>query len=72
MDYQLDTELGTELVHQLRHSYQLDCPVVIITANHSETLKAEVKEAGYDLLLKPVKPIKLRQLMNRLLTPAEH
>jgi len=72
VDYQLDDELGTELVHQLQQAYPLDCPVVIITANHSEALKVEVNKAGFELLLKPVKPIKLRQLINRLLINQEH
>ncbi|MFC3193745.1 PAS-domain containing protein [Marinicella sediminis] len=67
VDYQLDQELGTDLVGTLCETYGLNCPVVIITANHSESLKKASHDAGYHLLLKPIKPIKLRQLMNRLL-----
>ncbi|WP_223789055.1 hybrid sensor histidine kinase/response regulator [Marinicella meishanensis] len=67
VDYQLDDELGTELVQELCHSTGWQVPVVMITANHSETLQQLVEKAGFHLLLKPVKPVKLRQLINQLL-----
>lgn len=67
VDYQLDDELGTELVARLRQKPGWICPVVMITANHTEALKQLVDEAGHHLLLKPIKPIKLRQLINQLL-----
>jgi len=66
VDYQLNDELGTDVVVELFDQYRLNCPVIVITANHSEKLSKAVKEAGYHLLLKPLKPIKLRQLFNRL------
>jgi CheY-like chemotaxis protein len=66
VDFQLNDELGTEVVKQLQQQFDIDCPVVIITANHTEELKQEVEKAGYQLMLKPLKPIKLRQLFNKL------
>lgn len=65
VDYQLNNELGTDVIVKLFKQFNLNCPVIIITANHSEDLKNQVKEAGYHLLLKPLKPIKLRQLLNQ-------
>lgn len=67
VDYQLNDELGTEVIKKLVKDYNVNCPIVIITANHSEALKQEAEQAGYRLLLKPIKPIKLRQLINKLL-----
>lgn len=66
VDYQLNDELGTDVIKRLIETYRIDCPVVIITANHSEALKREVELAGYKQMLKPIKPIKLRQLFNKL------
>ncbi|MCX7554921.1 PAS-domain containing protein [Marinicella sp. S1101] len=67
VDYQLNDELGTDVASSLLQQLQLNCPVVLITANHSEALKTAAKQAGYHLLLKPIKPIKLRQMINQLL-----
>ncbi len=67
VDYQLNDEFGTDVVVDLFKQHELDCPVIVITANHTEELKNSVKAAGFHLLLKPLKPIKLRQLFNQLL-----
>ncbi len=67
VDYQLNGELGTEVVRELMLEFALDCPVIMITANHSEPLKIQVQDAGFHLLLKPLKPVKLRQLCNQVL-----
>ena len=66
VDYQLNDELGTDVIADLFKQFDLNCPVIVITANHSEELKNQVTAAGYHLLLKPLKPIKLRQLFNHL------
>ncbi|MDN3521703.1 ATP-binding response regulator [Halomonas ramblicola] len=42
-------------------------PVVVITANHAAELKARVRQAGYEYLLKPVKPLRLRLMLTALL-----
>jgi len=67
VDYQLNDELGIDVIVELFQQYDFNCPVIVITANHSEELKNQVKQAGYHLLLKPLKPIKLRQLFNQLI-----
>jgi len=42
-------------------------PVVVITANHDAALKAHIREAGFECLLKPLKPLRLRLLLGALL-----
>jgi hypothetical protein len=41
--------------------------VVVITANHDAALKAHIREAGFECLLKPLKPLRLRLLLGTLL-----
>ncbi|MHC9036660.1 ATP-binding response regulator [Cobetia marina] len=38
-------------------------PVVVISADHSAPLKARARALGFGFLLKPVKPLRLRQLL---------
>ncbi|TKD61999.1 hybrid sensor histidine kinase/response regulator [Cobetia marina] len=40
-----------------------DLPVVVISADHSAPLKARARALGFGFLLKPVKPLRLRQLL---------
>ena len=66
-DYHLDGELtGVELRRRLGDA-AATIPCAIITADHSEAVRAEVAEAGCWLLHKPLKPLALRSLMTRLL-----
>jgi DNA-binding NtrC family response regulator len=44
---------------------------IIISADRKSELQAEVKAQGYGYISKPVKPLKLRALMNSLLSPIE-
>ncbi|MBL4659286.1 MAG: hybrid sensor histidine kinase/response regulator [Alcanivoracaceae bacterium] len=66
VDYHLDNETGIEVIEKIFKTYNCNCPVIIITANRTEELKTLVKEKGYDLLLKPIKPAILRNVINRL------
>lgn len=66
-DYHLDGELtGIELRRRLGEP-ATRIPCAIITADHSEAVRADVAEAGCWLLHKPLKPLALRSLMTRLL-----
>ncbi|WP_245904553.1 hybrid sensor histidine kinase/response regulator [Billgrantia lactosivorans] len=38
-------------------------PVVLITANHDAALKVRARREGFDCLLKPLKPLRLRMLL---------
>ncbi|SFX60604.1 ATP-binding response regulator [Marinospirillum alkaliphilum] len=68
VDYHLSAGVsGLDLVQNLQQKTGVELPVLVITANHSHQLKAEVKQRGYQLLYKPVKPLRLRQLLVHLL-----
>ena len=67
LDYHLDGgATGLDVARSLRATLGTP-PVVIITADHSETLRGEIAEAGAHLLHKPLKPLALKSLMARLL-----
>lgn len=69
VDYHLDDNVtGIDVIHALREEAGVDLPVVILTADHSERVLNEVRDAGYSILHKPVKPAALRALMNRILS----
>ncbi len=66
LDYHLDHGCtGLELLQRLRAGH-CSSPVVLISADHTADLKNAAAEAGCDLLHKPLKPLALRSLINRL------
>lgn len=69
VDYHLDTQVsGLEVADDLKGRLQKKVGVLVITANHSHQLKAEVKRRGFQLLYKPVRPLRLRQALNQLVS----
>jgi len=67
MDYQLDPEAdGIELADALLCQWE-DIPVCIISAAADEDLPTRVTEHGFDFLRKPIKPGRLRALLDRYL-----
>ena len=67
MDYQLDADTnGIQLAHVLRAIWQ-KVPVCIISAAPEENLSTRVSAQGFDFLRKPIKPGKLRALLERYL-----
>lgn len=54
---------GITVIDRLRTEWRRPVPAALITANREEDLKARCKEAGIDLLFKPVKPAQLRALI---------
>jgi len=66
IDYHLDDETGLQVIEKIFSSYGCNCPVIIITANRTEALKNHVREQGYHLLLKPIKPAMLRSVINKI------
>ncbi|WP_114418179.1 hybrid sensor histidine kinase/response regulator [Marinospirillum perlucidum] len=68
VDYHLDAqENGLEVAARLQEALAEELPVIIITANPGQALKAEAKQRGYHLLYKPLRPLRLRQLLHHLL-----
>ena len=66
-DYHLDDDdTGVALHDRLsqRHGAQ---PAVILSADHSQAVRGAVHEAGLPLLMKPLKPLALKSVLDRLL-----
>ena len=69
-DYHLDNdETGVDAVTVINQRRPRPVPVVMITANYSNDLKHDIRERGYLLMNKPVKPLKLRSALHHLLRP---
>ena len=69
VDYHLDDSVtGVDVIHQLRTRADSHIPAIIVTADHSESVRQEVRSSGDALLHKPIKPAALRALMSRILS----
>jgi len=69
VDYHLDDKVtGVDVIAALRESAGIELPAAILTADHSSEISKLVRDAGYALLHKPVKPAALRALINRILS----
>lgn len=68
-DYHLEQgETGIEVIEEIHEQYNRLIPGVIISADRSKKLKQECERLGYYLLNKPLKPAKLRALLNHILS----
>lgn len=66
-DYHLDNgERGDGVVAELRRILGAQVPTLIISADRSEEVKAQLAAAGLPMLHKPVKPAQLRALLRTL------
>ncbi|HGK7311580.1 hybrid sensor histidine kinase/response regulator [Aeromonas hydrophila] len=71
-DYHLDDgKTGLQALHMLRQAHGNDIGGIIISADRKSELQAQIREHGYGYISKPVKPLKLRALMNSILRPAK-
>ena len=67
-DYHLDdNRTGINAISEVRRHCRAPVPGIIVTADHTSAVRLEVKDAGFELLQKPVKPAELRSLMSHLL-----
>ncbi|ERS91831.1 hybrid sensor histidine kinase/response regulator [Halomonas sp. PBN3] len=67
-DYHLDNEVtGLMALEALGERLAGAVPGIVITADRTEEVAEEVRRAGYQLLLKPVRPAALRALLTRTL-----
>jgi len=72
-DYHLDERRnGLEAVHALRRAAGAAIPAIIITADRAPDIADAAHEMDCEVLLKPVKPARLRALMLHLLAHAAH
>ncbi|WP_429067903.1 hybrid sensor histidine kinase/response regulator [Aeromonas bestiarum] len=71
-DYHLDDgKTGLRALHMLRLAHGNDIGGIIISADRKSELQAQIREHGYGYISKPVKPLKLRALMNSILRLAK-
>lgn len=67
-DYHLeDNKTGIEVIQKLRQQANWDIPSVVITADQTDKIKKAIQENSIFLLHKPIKPLSLRTLLNRLM-----
>jgi signal transduction histidine kinase/CheY-like chemotaxis protein len=62
-----DGKTGLEAIEQLRTTIPAPIPAFLVSADNSPALKHEARACGYHLLYKPVDPISLRAILNRIL-----
>jgi CheY-like chemotaxis protein len=67
MDYHLDSgTLGTAEIAILRGHFGRDLPALVVSADRSAALQAEMKAAGQAFLTKPISPARLRAMISYL------
>lgn len=67
-DYRLrDSKVGTDAVQRVRDHFKLAIPSIIITGDTSEVIETTVREAGCQLLLKPVNSQTLRNKIEQVI-----
>ena len=66
-DYRLrDRETGIDVINQIRDQYGADVPSVLISGDTAPELLRAAKDRGLQILHKPVRPAKLRALIDHL------
>jgi CheY-like chemotaxis protein len=60
-------ETGLEVIRGIRARLGAEIPAVVITGDTSPERLAKIQASGLALLSKPVSPMRLRALLNRLL-----
>lgn len=69
VDYHLDNdELGIDAAEAVVSTRDDDLTVLMITANYSKDVNEEIRDRGYLLMNKPVKPLKLKTLLAHLIS----
>ena len=62
-----DQRTGIEAIEQLRAGFGVPIPAFLVSGDISPALLQEAQHGGYHLLHKPVDPMPLRTMLNRLL-----
>jgi two-component system, sensor histidine kinase len=62
-----DQRTGIEALEQLRAAFSAPIPGFLVSGDISPALLQEARDGGYHLLHKPVDPMPLRTMLNRLL-----
>jgi len=66
-DYHLDNgETGMMCLSALKRDFEAAIPALVITADQSDDVRAEITAQGYGVLRKPLKPAKLRAWLSHV------
>jgi CheY-like chemotaxis protein len=66
VDYHLDNDqTGIMVAQQINENRRVAIPTIMISANYRQELREQCKENNIFLLNKPVKPLKLRMIMQQ-------
>jgi signal transduction histidine kinase len=69
-DYHLDeSDTGIDVINAIRCYSKHQIPAILITADHSKKVQNQCREMAIPKLKKPIKPNKLRALLQHYLTP---
>jgi signal transduction histidine kinase len=69
-DYHLDeSDTGIDVINAVRCYSERQIPAILLTADHSEKVQKQCDEMAIPKLNKPIKPNKLRALLQYYLTP---
>jgi PAS domain S-box-containing protein len=67
-DYHLDNDVnGVDVVAEIMQQRPDQPPVLMVTANYSNELKQQMRELGYQLMHKPIRPLKLKTMLSHLI-----
>jgi signal transduction histidine kinase/CheY-like chemotaxis protein len=67
-----DQRTGIEAIEQLRAAFGAPVPAFLVSGDISPALQQDAQRGGYHLVHKPVDPMSLRTLLNRLLKKEGH
>ena len=69
VDYHLDDgAIGTEAIEAVHNALDRAIPAIVVTADHTDEVTGAVRDAGFALLHKPLKPAALRASMMSILS----
>jgi CheY-like chemotaxis protein len=66
-DYRLPDGTGLDVIQHLALSQQKFTPCILVSGDTSPDILQKVTESGFNLLSKPVRPAKLRSLIQFLI-----
>lgn len=71
VDYQLDGDVGTELMDRLKKTLKKSIPGIVVSASNTPEVRNDTQRRGYLFLPKPLKPAALRAIMSSVLEQFE-
>lgn len=66
-DYHLDQGTGSDAIAALRHAVGHQIPAIVVTADHTAKVQAEIRDSGIAYLRKPIKTAELFALIHKVI-----